>query len=491
MGFDELRERAKDYPPEKVAEITWIPADKIRESARMYATTKPACLPWGQKGGDASGINASSAIRGKAILRAITGNIDKKGGDQLAPPSRFPPAFYEHYALSQEQRDKMIGNDRFPGLTFKGWDVISQAYPSFYPYSNAPLLFRAMRDGDPYPVKALIVQADNPVMAFSNTKLVVEALMNLDLLVVHDYFMTPTAALADYALPAATWLERPDNCYAVMNHRPMYFGAQARVLERFEGGADVDFRDDYEFFYGLAIRLGQEDKWWGPKAEDMLDFQLAPMGLTHEKFYHDVKYMAGQKKFEKYKEPGYKFLTPSGKVELYSSVIEDLARETGLPFDPLPAFEYPASSVEKHPEWEGVYPLVMITGARFLPFYHSEHRQPGPYRDLHPDPIFDIHPDTAIDLDIRDGDWCWIETHMGRIKQRARKTSIVDPRVISVQHDWWFPEKDQALPSLFGAFESNANVLLDDDPDSLDQLIGAWQQTGVAAKVYKCEEQDR
>ena len=201
--------------------------------------------------------------------------------------------------------------------------------------------------------------------------------------------------------------------------------------------------------------------------------------------------MAGQKKFEKYKEPGYKFLTPSGKVELYSSVIEDLARETGLPFDPLPAFEYPASSVEKHPEWEGVYPLVMITGARFLPFYHSEHRQPGPYRNLHPDPIFDIHPDTAIDLDIRDGDWCWIETHMGRIKQRARKTSIVDPRVISVQHDWWFPEKDQALPSLFGAFESNANVLLDDDPDSLDQLIGAWQQTGVAAKVYKCEEQDR
>ncbi len=66
-----------------------------------------------------------------------------------------------------------------------------------------------MISGDPYPVKALIVQADNPVVAFSNTKLVVEALKNLDLLVVHDYFMTPTAALADYALPAATWLERP------------------------------------------------------------------------------------------------------------------------------------------------------------------------------------------------------------------------------------------------------------------------------------------
>lgn len=79
---------------------------------------------------------------------------------------------------------------------------------------------------------------------------------------------------------------------------------------------------------------------------------------------------------------------------------------------------------------------------------------------------------------------------MGRIKQRARKTSIVDPRVISVQHDWWFPEKEEAYPSLFGAFESNANVLLDDDPDGLDQLIGAWQQTGVAARVYRCEDDE-
>ena len=90
--------------------------------------------------------------------------------------------------------------------------------------------------------------------------------MNLDLLVVHDYFMTPTAALADYALPAATWLERRGQLLRRDEPPPhVSFGRQqARVLERFEGGADVDFRDDYEFFYGLAVRLGQEDKWWGP-----------------------------------------------------------------------------------------------------------------------------------------------------------------------------------------------------------------------------------
>ena len=487
-GFEELKERAAEYPIEKVSEITWIPKDLILQATRMYATAPAASIPWGQKGGDGSGINATNTIRAKAILRAITGNIDKKGGDQLALPLKAHPAYYEHHSLPMEQREKMIGNEQFPGLTYRGWDIISEAYPGFYPYSCAPLLFRAMRDGDPYQIKALLVQADNPLLAFSNTKLVYEAIKNLELVVVHDFFMTPTAAMADYALPSAMWLERPDNAYATSNHRTLYYGAQARCLERFEGGADVDFRDDYEFWFELAKRLGQEDQWWGPSVEGMLDFQLSAMGLTHQKFYDEIKYIVGPNKYEKYKEEGFKFLTPTGKVELYSTVIEQLRDRTGIDVDPLPGFEYPAISHETHPEWIDEYPLIMTTGARFMPMYHSEHRQPGPFRDLHPDPIFEIHPDTAIELNIVDGDWCWIETHIGRIKQRARKTSIVDPRVISVQHSWWFPEKEEAYPSLFGVFESNVNAILDDDPSTLDRLMGSWQQTGLVAKVYKCEE---
>lgn len=122
-GFDQLKERAAEYPVEKVAEITWIPADKIRQAARMYATTKPACLPWGEKGGDGGGLNASSAIQGKAILRAITGNIDKVGGDQLTMPGdrgNTEDMNFSHDALSQEQRDKMVGNDHVPGPHLQG-----------------------------------------------------------------------------------------------------------------------------------------------------------------------------------------------------------------------------------------------------------------------------------------------------------------------------------------------------------------------------------
>ncbi|MBN1537918.1 MAG: molybdopterin-dependent oxidoreductase [Anaerolineales bacterium] len=482
IGFDELKTRASEWTPERAAEVTWVPAEKIIAAARMYATTKPACLPWGQKGSDALGFNSGDAIRAKAILRSITGNIDIEGGDKLSPPSKFPPAFFEHAALPQEQRDKMIGNERFPGLTFKGWDEISVAFPGFYPYSNAPLLFRAMATGDPYPVKALIVVANNPMVCFSNTKIVHEALKNLDTLIVHDYFPNPTTALADYVLPAATWLERPDVAYPTMDHEAVTFMASARVQQRFEGGHDVDYRDDYEFWYGLASRLGQGDSWWGPKAEGMLDFMVSPMGVNFEKFYSDIKYAVAPSIFQKYKKEGWHFLTPSGKVELSSTLLKKMG------YDPLPQYYPPKISAESRPDLAEKFPLIMITGARFMPFYHSEHRQPGAFRNLHPDPIFDIHPETAMDLNIADGDWCWIETHMGRIKQRAKTTTIVDPRVVSVQHDWWFPEREEAEPSLYGLWQSSINTILDDDPETLDQLMGCWQQTGLMCRIYKVED---
>ncbi|MDR1713315.1 MAG: molybdopterin-dependent oxidoreductase [Coriobacteriales bacterium] len=483
-GFEEIKERAKEYPVAKVSEITWISEEKIIEAARLYASIKPACMPWGEKGGDGCGVNATSAIRAKAILRAITGNIDVIGGDQLTMPSDRGDSDmqYNHNSLSQEQRDKMIGNNVHPGLTFKGWDLISKAYPRFYPYSNAPLMFRAMITGDPYPVKACIVQADNPMLSYSNSKLVYEALTSLELLIVNDFFMTPTAAIADYVLPAATWLERCSIGYPTMDVEQVSMNGTLPVLERFEGGADIDFRDDYEFWYGLSERLGFADEWWGPSMVDMFNDTVAHFGMNFKDFSENVKYLRVPNAPEKYKAEGFKFLTPTGKVELYSTIIEEL----GEGYDPLPGFEYPPYFPEVNPEHAEEYPLSMITGARFMPFYHTEHRQPGAYRDLHPDPIFDIHPDTAMKLNIASGDWCWIETPLGRIKQRARTTTILDPRVISVQHGWWFPELPET--DLFGVFDSNINAILDDSPEVLDSLMGAWPNTGLYAKVYKVED---
>lgn len=150
----------------------------------------------------------------------------------------------------------------------------------------------------------------------------------------------------------------------------------------------------------------------------------------------------------------WRFDTSSGKVELRSTVFE----RCGL--DPLPYYEEPPESPVSRPELAEEYPLVLTTGAKTRFFFHSEHRQIPSLRSKNPDPVTEIHPETAAELCIEDGDWIVIENRHGRCKQKARLTDKIHPRVVSAQHGWWFPEKAGPEPSLFGAWESNINLLL-------------------------------
>jgi anaerobic selenocysteine-containing dehydrogenase len=82
VGFEDLRAAVADYTPEKVAAITWLTREQVVESARCYATTKPAVITWGF-GLDKQGVNATQAARARCLLRAITGNLDVPGGEAL------------------------------------------------------------------------------------------------------------------------------------------------------------------------------------------------------------------------------------------------------------------------------------------------------------------------------------------------------------------------------------------------------------------------
>ena len=112
-------------------------------------------------------------------------------------------------------------------------------------------------------------------------------------------------------------------------------------------------------------------------------------------------------------------------------------------------------------------------------------------REKHPDPYTDINPEDAKPLGIKHGDWIYIETLRGRIKQRANVTDKMLKGVVNVQPSWWFPEKPAAYPSLHGVFESNANVLCPDDPDTLDPLTGGWQSRALLCKVYPVDENSK
>jgi len=484
-GFDKLVERAQDYPSEKVAEITWIPAEKIREAARMYATNKPA------KSFNYMGLehiaNVIEALHARYILSAITGNIDVRGGDIASPPTpqivtEFEIALSDRLTL--EQKRKQLGAERFKLLSWTGYDLIQEnaekvwgrrVSPAHAVHAHAPTVFRAMITGKPYPVKALISLASNPMVGYPNTKLVYRALKKLDLYVVMDQWLTPSAELADYVLPSASWLERP----VIRTGHDTFNAIQAgeAPLPSVKEG-EYERRTDYEFWRGLGIRLGQEQYWPWKNLEEAYDHRLAPLGYTLKDFVAKKGgYLEFPLEYKKYEKVG--FGTATGKVELYSTILEKLG------YDPLPRYEEPPESPNSTRELVEEYPLILITGTRFQPMYHSEHRQIDSLRKQHPQPVMQMNPQKATELGIDDGDWVWIETPRGKVRQKCQYFDGIDPGVVGAQHGWWFPELPGEEPWLHGVWESNINVVTDDDPEHCNKISGGWPLRALLCKVYK------
>lgn len=166
-------------------------------------------------------------------------------------------------------------------------------------------------------------------------------------------------------------------------------------------------------------------------------------------------------------------------MELKSSILETLG------YDPLPHYVEPPFSPEATPELARDYPLILIAGGGFMPFFHSEHRQITRLRLLHPEPRVAINPELAQKLAIKEGDWVWIETPKGKVKQRAKITTAVPPGVVQAERGWWYPEK--GVKDLFGIWESNINVCLDDDPDTCDPACGSWCTRTILCRIAKVE----
>lgn len=481
-GFDVLKERAQQYPIDKVSEITWIPADKIRQAAEWYATLKPGVTSHGM-GIEHLG-NSIEILQAHFILSALCGNVDVKGGDVFATPYAgiiHEQAIAAHDRLPGEQIDKTLGIDHFRLMSRKGFDSVqahvekvwgNEAFnrTSYEVYAHGPTIYRAILTGEPYPVKGMITLSSNPMVTVPNTKLVYEALKSLNLYVVVDFFMTPSSQLADYVLPATTYLARP----WLWTYSGIV-GSERAMPKTVEG--QYDRRDDYDIWRELGLQLGQRDDWPWETLEDLYDFRLSPIGLTFRELMNKGGYLSAPKEYQRYKKEG--FATSTGKIELYSKTLE------GLGYDPLPQYCEPAESPYSRPDLAKEYPLILTTGGRHPPFYHSEHRQVKSMRKMHPHPIMQIHPDTAKELGIEDGDWAWIESPRGRIKQKCQVFGGMDPRVVHAQHGWWFPEEEGAEPSLHGVWKSNINVLTNDDPDVCNRISGGWPLRGLLCKVYK------
>jgi anaerobic selenocysteine-containing dehydrogenase len=454
-GWDKFVERVNQYPVEKVAEITWVPADKIREAARLFAKTKPATIQWGIS--IEQNINCIDSDRLIIDLAAITGNLDVKGGMMFfpAPKGQTISQFTYHKELSPEQSAKYIAGDAHKLCHMIG--LVPENY-----------VYNAVLTGKPYPVRAILLQASNPVVTRPNAKMVHKALSQVEFLSVADFFLTPTAELADIFLPAATWLEA--------DYTGGFFFRWGYIWPRKKIVQIGECKSDFEIWNELGRRMGQ--KQWGKNYIEDLDQILAPGGLTWADI-RDKPYIRGEVKYRKYLERG--FSTPTRKVELYCTTFEKWG------YDPLPTYKEIPESPVSNPKVAKEYPYILITGPRSPVFFHSEHRMIPWLRECHPDPMIDIHPDTAKKHGIKEGDWVYIETPRGRIKQRARMLPGMHPQVVCIQHGWWFPEIK--TPD-HGWDQSNSNILTDNDPKTLDIAFGASNLRTLLCKIYPAKQKE-
>lgn len=449
-GFAEFAARAAEYPLEKAEAITGVPREKIIEAARLYATVKPGVIQWGVA--IEQQVNCADNNRTLMALMALTGNIDVPGGQVLfkQPKIRSVAEFGAHKALSKEQAAKRLGGERF-------------RLAGNFAIINPKCVWDAIIEEKPYPVKLLFFISSNPLMTRANALEVRKALEKVEFMAVADFFLTPTAELADIVLPASTWLE--------MDYLGDFWKRHGWLLTRRKVAQVGECRSDHQMLSDLAHLVGQGEHWW-KDFEGGLDYILEPMGLTWQEFKKQDR-MRGPVEYRKYLAKG--FSTPTRKFEFKSTMLEKWG------YDPLPKWVAAPASAEGNPARLAKFPYTLVTGARMPGFFHAENRQLPMARELHPEPVAEIHPEAAAREGISDGEWMVIESPLGRIRQRAKVTEGTRVDVISAQHAWWFPEKSG---DLHGWEESNVNVLIENSYENCDPAMGATHIRSLLVRVY-------
>ena len=467
-GFEALRARAAEYPPEAAARLAGVAADDIVAAARLYADG-PATFVSGH------GIDAASAgvqtFRAFHALVAISGNLDRPGGNRRV---KRPKGFRNYidilhdaaFRLPREVENRTIGADRFPLWAGPdGWQTAC----------HNPSVIEAVLSGKPYPVRAMYVSGVNIVVTYPDTRKTIAALRSLDFLAVVSHSMTPTAELADIVLPKTTALEEEE--ISLDPTAPCVSFTRAVAPPRGEA------RSDFDITIGLIERL---------EAMGALDHDFFPW-WTKRAFN---RYLLGEEiDFERLMETGYAtfafatgnfaetgFRTPTGKVELYSETLK------GLGLDPLPAYAPPRA--EREPDAvRAAYPLILLSGAREKTYHHSRYRDQAWARKVSPFPNIQLHPDTAAANGVAAGDWVKVETPGGggACKLRVAVTADTPAGVARTGMGWWLPEA--AAPER-GALDVNINAALSYD-GPWDPVTGSADTRGLPCRIAKLPAGDR
>jgi anaerobic selenocysteine-containing dehydrogenase len=432
VGFDKIREHVKTMPPEQAEEITSVPADQIKELARLYAKTEAALIHEGN--GLDMHTNGVDMVRVICLLMALTGNIDRPGANvffSIVPQRPLPTV---------KIGKKWLGFEEFP----------------LFPQSSFPAIKEALLNQAKDCPKAMIVHHSNPVLVQANQERTKKALQNLEFLMVFDIFPTATTEIADLVLPSATDFERVDY-RAYSSSQGGYLALRDKLVEPAGQSRSV-----FEVEYELAKKMGMEAGYPFRNTEEWINFVLEPSHVTLDDLRkNQIVYVSPPVVYEKYKTEG--FGTPSQKVECYSE------RFKQFNYSPLPHFEYPKESHRTNPEWSTEYPLRGTT-RRPGEFVHTRFRNLYPMEKLYPVPLAFIHPIDADDRQIGEGDVVEIKSPRGMIRVEAKISENVGPGLVAIDFGWGNPSDKR----------SNINTLT---PDEVwDPISG-----GYPNRLFVCE----
>ena len=412
------------YTPEWAEGICGVPAQVICDLAREYASTERASITTGH--GLEGRVNVTQTTRAVAILRAITGHLDKPGCDLYTPKS--PP--------------------RNPGFTFiermvPGWEpdhpTMMFHVPPYNPEeSKYPLLFggqgllstpdalRMMHEGK---VEVCIVQGANPIVTQPQPSVTTAAFEKIGYLAVIDPYLSETAQLADLVLPAATYLERTEPEWFKSDSWYPELTLRQKTVQVGEAKADT------QIMLELGRALGFMDEFPSTDIAWYIDECLKPSGITYERLLeqpHGLVY--GEVVYEKHKlavaagRPAFR--APGGKVNVFSEVLNANG------FDALPNWEESSESPRSKPELLEEYPFVVFTG-RSGPMYVHEQRRTIPWlREMQPVGRAMIHPRTAKLLGLSDFDMARISSPRGSIVMPVEVTPILRDDCIYVPGGW-------------------------------------------------------
>ena len=456
-GFEELKTYVQHFRPEVAESITGVPAETIRELTRRLCYATGAC-PVMYTGLEYSNTGIQ-AIRAVHTLFALAGQLDVPGGIGLAMlDSHFPI----NRSCNQENPDTdlAVARDKFP------------IYTHYREESHASGLLDAVLKGEPYRIRGLLIHGASLLTSWPETPTWRETLSKLDFVVCIDRQLTADSAYADVVLPATTMFEID----SYVTYGPI-FRLREKVIEPVG-----ESRNDYLIMAELAQRLGY-GHLYPQTEEEMIRLALEGSGYTLE----DVKAEGGwvklptsmmeYKKWEKGAlrkdgKPG--FDTPTGKFEIWSTVLEDYG------YEPLPKYVEPKEGPLASPDVVASFPLVFNSGARPHTDFRSQHHGVEGLAKDNPEPTVEINVEDAEERGIKTGDLVEVRSPRGAVPFRARVTRDIVKGAVECNMGGGGPVGPKAWR------EWNVNELT--DISNYDEISGFPVYKALLCEVVRTQE---